>query len=414
MKIKKIEAYEILDSRGNPTVKCRVVLADGSVGEAAVPSGASVGKYEALELRDSDPKRFGGKGVLKAVENVNKIIGPKLIGLRADEQEKIDQLMIDLDGTENKSRLGANATVAVSMAVCRASAVAKNLPLYQYIFRLASYNAFSTPTPVLKMIGGGLHAGSDLDIQEIMIVPDADSFQEKLRMGTEIFHLLEAILRKRYGKRAINVGYEGGLSPPTKKSEEALNLLMEAVKTSGYEEKIKIILDVAASFFYQKGSYKLEGKVFTQETLLNFYSDLVERYPISAIEDPFEQEDWEGFRAMTEKLGGKIMVLGDDFLVTNLERIKKAINQKACNGLILKPNQVGTVSETIEAARLAFKTGWEVFVKQRSGETEDSFIADLAVGLGAKYLMAGAPTRSERVVKYNRLIEIERERAGLH
>ena len=424
-KIKKIKAREILDSRGNPTVEVELET-DFGVSSASVPSGVSKGKYEVIELRDGG-KRYGGMGVMRAVKNVNEVIAPNLIGKDLIKQKEIDNLLIELDATENKSHLGANAILAVSIAVCRAGARAKNLSLYEYISQLAENTSpLLLPKPCILLIEGGLHAGNNLDVQEFMILPKGDSFREKLRMGTEIYHDLGEILKREYGKRAINVGYEGGFAPPLSITEKALNLIMKAIEKAGYHGKVKIILDVAASTFYQSktsngsymrsiqgsaerskaGSYKFERVSFTGEGLLNFYLDLVEKYPIWAIEDPFAQEDWEGFKEISKKLG-EVIIIGDDLLVTNIEKIKKAIKEKACNGLVLKPNQIGTVSETIEAAKLAMGADWEVFVKHRGGETNDSFISDLAVGLGAKYIMAGAPARGERVAKYNRLLRIE-------
>ena len=404
--IDSIKAREILDSRGNPTVEVELETNLG-VFLASVPSGVSKGKYEAVELRDRE-KRYHGMGVLKAVRNINEIIGPKLKGKDPTKQKEIDEFLIKLDGTKNKSRLGANAILAVSITVCRAGAATKNAPLWKYVSQLAGRRPI-LPTPCFLLMEGGLHGGGDLDVQEFMMVPATNSFKENLRIGTEIYHTLGEILNKKYGKAATNVGCEGGFTPPLKKTVEALNLIMEAIKKAGYKNKAKIILDVAASSFYQGGKYYFEEERLNSQELLNFYLTLFKKYPIFAIEDPFAEEDWEGFQEITKKFCKKIIIVGDDLLVTNLERIKKAINKKAANGLILKPNQIGTVSETIEAAKYAMKNGWRVIVSHRGGETSDSFIADLAVGLGCGWIKAGAPTRGERIAKYNRLLKIEEE-----
>ena len=408
-KIKSIKAKEILNSQGEPTVEAELETEQG-VFRASVSSGVSKGKYEAVEIRDGE-KRFFGKGVRKAVENIEKLIAPKLKGEEIKELsslKKIDQLLIDLDGTENKSKLGANAILAVSLASLRAGAAAEKLPLWKWISEIAQRQP-TLPTPCILSIEGGLHGGGDLDVQEFMVVPQADSFQDKVRIGAEIYHTLGLILTKKYGKSAINVGIEGGFTPPLKRTEEGLDLVMEAIEKAGYKDKVKIILDVAASVFFKNGKYYFEDRILDKEELLKFFSEVLEKYPIIAIEDPFGEEDWEGFQRITENLGKKITVIGDDLLVTNIERIKKAKEKKACNGLILKPNQVGTVSETIAAAKYAIENGWQVFVKHRGGETNDDFIADLSVGLGTGWIMAGAPSRGERVAKYNRVLRIEEE-----
>ena len=353
-------------------------------------------------MRDKDG------GVKTAVNNVNRIIAPKLIGKNPTEQKEIDDFLIKLDGTKNKSKLGANAILATSITSLRAGAAAKNIPLWKWISQLSKKQP-KLPTPCPLIMEGGLHGRGDLDVQEFMVVNFAASFKERLRINTEIFHVLGEILSKKYGKSAINVGLEGAFNPPLKKTKEALDLIMAAIEKAGYKNKVKIILDIAASSFYRNGKYHFESGILNKEKLLEFYSELFSEYPIIAIEDPFLEEDWEGFQMITEKFGNRITIIGDDLLVTNLERIKLAKNKKACNGLILKPNQIGTVSETIEAGKLAMKDGWEVFVKHRSGETCDDFISDLAVGLGNGWIMAGAPTKGERVVKYNRLLKIEEE-----
>lgn len=404
-KIKKIRAREILDSLGNPTVEVELTTDSGSF-RASVPSGVSKGKYEAKELRDGG-KRYQGKGVQKAVKNVNKIIEPKLKGKNPVCQKKIDDLMIELDGTGDKSKLGANAILAVSLACCRAGAAAKNIPLWKWISKIAKTKPV-LPFPCILSIEGGLHGRGDLDIQEFMVINKDNSFKERLRIGTEIYQILGSILNKKYGKSATNVGIEGAFVPPIKRTKEALDLVMEAAKKAGYN-KVKIILDIAASSFFKNGKYHFEKRILTKEKLLDFYSELFKKYPIIGIEDPFSEEDWEGFQKITEKFGRKITIIGDDLLVTNIQRIKEAIDKKACNGLILKPNQIGTVSETIEAAKYALKNKWNVFVKHRGGDTCDDFIADLSVGLGTGWIMSGAPTRGERVAKYNRLLKIEEE-----
>lgn len=405
-RIISLKAREILDSRGFPTVEAELKTREG-IFTASVPSGVSRGQYEALELRDHG-KRYLGKGVLKAVKNVNKIIGPKLKGKDVVLQKELDELMINLDGTKNKSRLGANAVLAASMAVCRAGAGARKLPLWKWIAKLAGTRPV-LPTPSVLLIEGGLHAGNKLDIQEFMIAPLFGRYAEKLRQAAEVYHNLKLILAKKYGENATNVGCEGGFAPPVQKTEEALKLMLKAINQAGYKNKTKFCLDVAASSFLKNGIYKFEGRSLTAEELLKFYSRLLQKYPFLSIEDPFAEEDWEGFRAITQKWGKKAVIIGDDFLVTNLEKVKKALDQKACNGLLLKLNQIGTVSETLEVAKFAMKNGWQVMVSQRGGETCDSFYADLCVGLGTGWIKTGAPNRGERVAKYNRLLQIESE-----
>lgn len=400
-KIKSIKAREILDSKGNPTVEVDLFTDDGLF-RASVPSGVSKGKYEALERVD-------------AVKNVNEIIGPRLIGKDLTEQKQIDNLMIELDGTENKSNLGTNAILAISIAVCRAGAAAKNISLYQYIANLAEIRypvdiGSLKISPCVLLIEGGLHAGNDLDIQEFMILPDGESFQEKLRIGTEIYHNLKQILAKKYGKIAINVGLEGGFASPLKRTREVLDLIMQAIEKAGFKNSVKVILDAAASYFHKDGLYHFERAEFSRDGLLNFYLDLMKKYPILGLEDPFDQEDvmgWKILNSRIKKQETKFLLIGDDLTVTNKKRIEQGIKENWVNSVVIKPNQIGTVSETIEAAKLAIEAGWEIFVKHRGGETNDDFIADLAVGLGAKYIMAGAPCRGERVAKYNRLLKIE-------
>lgn len=405
--IKNISAIEVFDSRGDPTVEAKIETEAGEF-RAIVPSGASTGKHEAVELRDNE-KAYFGKGVGKAVTNINLEISKMLVGKDETNQRELDQLMIDLDGTENKSRLGANAILAVSMALARAGAGSKGIPLYAYIGELAKNKRMNLPCPALNIINGGRHAANELDIQEYMILPvGAKSFKEAMRIASEIYHMLKRIIEQRYGKNATNVGDEGGFAPPLKNPEEPLRLIVEALDKTGYLDNVKIGLDIAASEFYCDGKYNFQSKELEKEELFNFYKSIIEKYPILSIEDPFEEDDFEGFSEMTRKTKG-IQIVGDDLLVTNIERIKKAITMKSCNTLLLKLNQIGTVSESIEAANIAFSAGWNVMVSHRSGDSEDSFIADFAVGIGAQEIKSGAPCRSERLAKYNQLIRIENE-----
>ena len=398
-KIKSLKAREILDSRGNPAVEVELVTGLGSF-QASAPSGASVGRYEAIELRDGG-KRFLGKGVLKAVKSINEVIGLKIKGMDCTSQKKIDDLMIELDGTKNKSELGANAICAVSLAVCRAGAAAKRLNLFQYIKEISGSSECRMPVPLFNVINGGAHAGNRLDIQEFMIVPQEKSFSKNLQTGVEIYHQLRNLLLKRYGGMAVNLGDEGGFVPPLTIAEQAIELILKSAK----DKKIKIVLDVAASQFFKKGKYKMQMGVFTREGLMRYYSDLVSKYPVIGLEDPFSEDDWEGFKAIIKELGKKVLIIGDDLLVTNPERVKKA--EKAVNGMIVKINQIGTVSEALESVKLAKSFGWKIIVSHRSGETTDDFISDFAVGIGADFIKTGAPARGERVVKYNRLLKIE-------
>ncbi len=403
--IKDIKAREILDSRGIPTIEVELTTESDKF-LSSVPSGTSKGKYEAVELRDGG-ERYQGMGVSQAVKNVNEVIGPRLRDQNPTAQKEIDDFLIELDGTENKSHLGANAILGVSQVCCRAGAKKKNLPLWRWISTLAKTKPV-IPSPCLLYLEGGLHGRGSLDTQELMLVLEASSFEEQLRLGTELYHTLALVLRKKYGAIATNVGLEGGFSPPIEELEEALSLLVKTAKKSG-DKKIKIILDVAASTIFQKGEYCFKGEMVSPEELLNFYSELCQKYPIVAIEDPFAEEDWSSFEKAMETIGKDLTIIGDDLLTTNIKRINTAVKKKACNGLVLKPNQIGTVTETIEAAKLALKNKWQVFVKHRSGETKDDFIADLAAGLGTGWIMAGAPNRGERVAKYNRLLKIEKE-----
>ncbi len=411
--IKSIKAREILDSRGEPTVEVDLTT-DFGIFQSSVPSGASKGKYETVESRDGG-KRYQGKGVRNAVKNVNEIIGPKLKRKDPTKQKEIDNLMIKLGGTKNKSKLGGNSILAVSMAVCRAGAKAKNLPLYQHIAeiyreRFSGDSQMKLPMPAFNIINGGLHAGNELDFQEFMVVPQVKPFSKALEMASEIYQELKNIIKEKYIDLAINVGDEGGFAPPVGVPEEAIELILRAAKNLGYQDKIAIILDIAASQFYAKGTYKMKIGAFTKEGLLNYYSTLIKKYPILGLEDPFSEEDWEGWKELTYNLQlttYNLLVIGDDLLATNIKRMKMAKEKDACNGIIIKPNQIGTVIEAIEAAKLAKSFNWKVMVSHRSGETNDDFIADFAVGIGADFIKAGAPARGERVAKYNRLLRIE-------
>ncbi|WP_297514110.1 phosphopyruvate hydratase [Thermococcus sp.] len=411
--ITAVIAREILDSRGNPTVEVEVYT-PVSMGRAAVPSGASTGTHEAVELRDGG-KRFHGKGVRRAVENVNKIIAPEIIGMDVTWQRDIDMLMIELDGTENKSNLGANAILGVSLAVAKAAANALGLPLYQYI---GGTNAYVMPVPMSNVINGGVHAGNELDFQEFMIMPvGAKSFREGIMWVSETYHTLKKVIAEKYGKNAVNVGDEGGFAPPMKEVTEPLDVLIKAIEETGYKpgDEIAFALDAASSEFYDEklGKYVVGGKEYDRGELLELYKELVSKYPIVSIEDPFHEEDWEGFVEITKELGRKVQIVGDDLFVTNPKRIRKGIELGAANALLLKVNQIGTLSEAIDAAYTAFRAGYGVVVSHRSGETEDSTIADIAVALNAGQIKTGAPARSDRNAKYNQLIRIEEELEGV-
>ncbi len=413
MKIQKIKAREIFDSRGNPTIEVDMYVDEHRV-RAAVPSGASTGVHEALELRDKDnKKRLLGRGVLQAVKNVNETIAPKLIGMSPADLRSIDQLMFDLDGSgPSKKNLGANAILAVSMAVTRAGAVEKNIPLYQHIAELGNKNKYVFPVPSFNVINGGEHGGNDLDIQEFMILPvGAKSFREALVTGVEVYQNLKNIIKDKYGRPAINVGDEGGFAPNLSHTSEAIDLIMSAIQKAGHENEVKIGFDAAASEFYnkEKDAYNYEGKVVSADELLDKYMDIINTYPVVTFEDPFDEEDFESFAKMVNKIGDKVQIVGDDLLVTNVERIKKAISLNASNALLLKVNQIGSVSESIDAYKLSKDNNWGVMVSHRSGETEDSFISDLVVGLSTGEIKTGAPCRGERLAKYNQLLRIEEE-----
>ncbi|HDD31317.1 MAG TPA: phosphopyruvate hydratase, partial [Thermococcus litoralis] len=399
-----IVAREILDSRGNPTIEVDVYT-PVAMGRAAVPSGASTGAHEALELRDGGG-RYHGKGVKRAVENVNKIIAPELIGMDVTLQRDIDMLMLELDGSENKSNLGANAILGVSLAVAKAAANTLGMPLYRY---LGGVNAYVLPVPMSNVINGGAHAGNDLDFQEFMIMPvGAKNFREAIQMVSETYHTLKKILMEKYGKLAVNVGDEGGFAPPMKEVTEPLDALVKAIEETGYKvgDEIAFALDVASSEFYEeeKNVYVVGGKEYTREELVDLYKELISTYPIVSIEDPVQEEDFEGFAMVTKELGKKVQLVGDDIFVTNVKRLKKGIEMGAGNALLLKVNQIGTLSEAIDAAYLAFRAGYGVVVSHRSGETEDSTIADIAVALNAGQIKTGAPARSDRNAKYNQLL----------
>jgi enolase len=404
--IKKIKAREILDSRGNPTVEVDLLTKNG-LSRASVPSGASTGKHEALELRDGG-KRYLGKGVLKAVGNVNDVIAEKLLGRDCSKQKEIDALMIELDGTSNKSRLGANAILAVSMAVCKAGASESNLPLYAYICDLVDSKRLSLPVPQMNVINGGLHAGIENDVQEHLIIPrGAKSFSEALRLCSETYHTLKKKLKERFGNSAIHVGDEGGFVPPLKSVDERLEFIMEAIEELGYTKEFALGIDAAASEFYHDGKYRILKKEYSVAELSDFYGELCEKFKLVSIEDGFSEDDWTAWNMLESKMGEKIQIVGDDLLVTNVTRIKKAMEMDACNALLLKLNQIGTVSEALDAFRLARKAGWNVIVSHRSGSTEETFFADLVVGLDAGQFKYGAPARSERTCNYNQLLRIE-------
>ena len=404
--IEDVTAIEVLDSRGNPTVKATVALSDGTVASAIVPSGASTGKREALELRDKD-ERYCGKGVLKAVENVNSQIAEAVIGLDAFDQKALDDEMRELDGTDNYSNLGANAVLGVSMAVARAAAKSLDVPLYRY---LGGANARVLPVPMFNIINGGAHANNSVDFQEFMIMPFGfDKFSDALRAATEIYHTLKGLLNAAGHSTAV--GDEGGFAPNLNDNEEPIKLIMQAIEKAGYKagEQIKLALDVAASELYENGKYKLEGKEFSSEELIERYAQLCEKYPIFSIEDGLSEDDWAGWAKLTSKLGSKVQLVGDDLFVTNEKILREGIQKGVGNAILIKPNQIGTVSQTMQTIRLAQRKGYRCVMSHRSGESEDSFIADFAVAMNTGQIKTGATSRSERNAKYNRLLEIERE-----
>lgn len=413
--IEKICAIEVIDSRGNPTVQVEVE-AKGVVGKATVPSGASTGSFEAIELRDNDKSRYLGKGVRKAVDNVNKVIAPQLKGRNAFEQNKIDKLLIELDGTKNKEKLGANAILGVSLAVAKLSAKYLNIPLYMYI---GGINAKAMPIPMMNILNGGKHAGNTVNMQEFMIIPiGAKDFSECMEMGVKVYHTLKRVLKEN--KMNTAVGDEGGFAPDLENDEEALKLLVRAIKDAGYKpgQEIALALDVAASEMYQEAvKIGKEGKYYfwktnelkTKDEMIEFFDYLIKNYPIISIEDGLAEEDWEGWAKLNEQIGKKIQIVGDDLFVTNTLRLKKGIVENAANAILIKPNQIGTLTETLDAIELAKKNGYKTIISHRSGETEDTTIADIAVSVNAGQIKTGAPCRSERVAKYNRLLNIEKE-----
>jgi len=409
MIITDIMAREVMDSRGNPTVEVDVFLEDGTMGRAAVPSGASTGQHEAVELRDGDKARYMGKGVLKAVDNVNDRIAPEVVGMSVFDQVGIDSVMIDLDGTPNKSVLGANAILGVSMAVAKAAALTLGLPLYQY---LGGFNAKELPVPMMNILNGGAHADNNVDIQEFMIMPvGAPSFAEALRMCAEVYHTLKGVLKGLGLNTAI--GDEGGFAPNLSSNEQALQVIVEAITKAGYKpgEDFGLALDVASSEIYKDGKYNLagEGVIKTSAEMVEFYAELTEKYPILSIEDGMSEDDWAGWALMTEKLGKKIQIVGDDLFVTNTERLSRGIEAKTANSILVKVNQIGTLTETFDTIEMAKRAGYTCVISHRSGETEDATIADIAVAVNAGQIKTGAPTRSDRVAKYNQLLRIEEE-----
>lgn len=410
VKIQSVYAREVLDSRGNPTVEVEVTGDDGSFGRAIVPSGASTGVHEAVELRDGDATRYNGMGVSKAVDNVNTIIAKEVIGKEVTNQREIDEMMIALDGTPNKGKLGANAILGVSLAVSRCAANSLHMPLYRYI---GGANAHVLPTPMMNIINGGAHADNNVDFQEFMIMPvNAPSFKEAIRMGAEVFHALKKVLKGKGLNTAV--GDEGGFAPNLASNEEAIQTILEAIETAGYQPgvDVKLAMDVASSEFYQDGKYTLPGennKTFTSKELVDFYVELCDKYPIISIEDGLDQDDWEGWDYLTEKLGSRVQLVGDDFFVTNTERLKKGIEKGVANAILIKVNQIGTLTETLEAIEMAQKANYTAVVSHRSGETEDTTIADIAVATNAGQIKTGSASRTDRIAKYNQLMRIEDE-----
>jgi enolase len=409
-KIVEVTAREILDSRGNPTVEVEIFLESGHRGRASVPSGASTGKHEALELRDNDPKRYLGKGVRKAVQNIHRVMAPKLLGMDVLDQKKIDRVMLQWDGTPNKSRLGANAILGVSLACSKAAANHLRLPLYQH---LGGHSATRLPLPMMNILNGGAHADNNLDLQECMILPvGAKTFKEALRMGTEVFHHLKAILKAKGYK--TSVGDEGGFAPDLRSNEEAFSLILEAIKKSGYRpgKEVALGIDAAATEFYRNGAYFLKAEKKSKRTsseMIDYYEALIKKFPIVSIEDGLAEDDWKGWKAMTTRLGKKIQLVGDDLFVTNPNRLRRGIQGKVANAILIKLNQIGTLTETLEVIEIAKKANYRTIISHRSGETEDTTISDLVVGTNAGQIKTGAPSRTDRVAKYNQLLRIEEE-----
>jgi enolase len=408
--IEVVAAREILDSRGNPTVEVEVGLSDGSFGRAAVPSGASTGRYEAVELRDKRKKRYLGKGVEKAVDNVNRVIASALVGMDATDQRQVDKTLIELDGTPNKGKMGANAILGVSLAVSRAAANSVCMPLYRYI---GGTNACKLPMPMMNILNGGLHSANNVDLQEFMVMPiGGKTFKEALRIGTEIFHSLASVLKDKGFSTAV--GDEGGFAPDLKSNEQAVEMVLAGIKKAGYRpgKDVVLALDPASSSFFKNGKYvffKSDQSKHSTAQMIDFYEDWVKRFPIFSIEDGLDENDWKGWKRMTEKLGDQIQIVGDDLFVTNTQRIARGIKEKSANAVLIKLNQIGTLTETLEAIGMAHKVGWKAVVSHRSGETEDSFIADLAVATGTGQIKTGSLCRSERICKYNQLLRIEEE-----
>ena len=406
MKITDVKAREILDSRGNPTVEVDVTLENGIMARAAVPSGASTGEREALEMRDNDKTRYNGKGVLNAVKNVNEKIKPVIIGMDVFDQYGIDTAMLELDGTKTKSNLGANAILGVSMASLKAAAKVKGMPLYKYVGE-----GRTLPVPMMNILNGGAHADNKLDFQEFMIIPQRNNIHERVRVGSEVFHALKKVLNEK--GLSTGVGDEGGFAPDLESNTEGFELIMDAIKKAGYEpgKDVKLAIDVAASEFYSDGKYNLvgEGRSLTTDELIDFYKDLISKYPIISIEDPVDENDWEGFTKITKELGDKIQLVGDDLFVTNKECLQKGIDMKAGNAILLKVNQIGSITETLETIKLAKENGYKTIISHRSGETEDTTIADLAVGLDLGQIKTGSMSRTDRICKYNQLMRIEEE-----
>jgi len=412
--IEMVFAREILDSRGNPTVEVEVGLSDGGWGQAAVPSGASTGKFEALELRDGDPKRYSGKGVLKAVENVNTAIGPAITGMDPFDQPLIDTTMIELDGTPNKENLGANSLLGVSLAVARAASDSLDIPLYRYI---GGTNARRLPMPMMNILNGGMHASNNLDLQEFMIVPKGgETFKDALRIGAEVFHSLAKVLSDK--GFSTGVGDEGGFAPNLTSNDQGIEMILHGIEKAGYRpgEDVVLALDAAACSFYKDGKYTFimsDQSERDSMRMIDFYTELVDRYPIFSLEDGLDESDWDGWKVLTQKLGDKIQIVGDDLFVTNPERIARGIKESSANAVLIKLNQIGTLTETLHAIEMAHRIGWKTIVSHRSGETEDSFIADLSVATGSGQIKTGSLSRSERICKYNRLLRIEEELGGM-
>ncbi|RDW16573.1 phosphopyruvate hydratase [Oceanobacillus arenosus] len=411
--ITDVYAREVLDSRGNPTVEVEVFTESGGFGRALVPSGASTGEYEAVELRDGDKDRYLGKGVLQAVKNVNEVIAPEIVGLDVTRQNIIDATMIELDGTENKGKLGANAILGVSMAVAHAAADLLDVPLYNY---LGGFNAKVLPTPMMNIVNGGEHADNNVDIQEFMVMPvGAESFKEALRMGAEIFHSLKNVLKSKGYNTAV--GDEGGFAPNLGSNEEALQTIVEAIEAAGYKpgEEVKLAMDVASSEIYEDGKYNLkgEGVVRTSAEMVDWYEEMVNKYPIISIEDGLDENDWEGHKLLTDRLGDRVQLVGDDLFVTNTKKLAQGIEQGVGNSILVKVNQIGTLTETFEAIEMAKRAGYTAIISHRSGETEDATIADIAVATNAGQIKTGAPSRTDRVAKYNQLLRIEDELSGM-